>query len=169
KNYITIFYLKYRNKAIQKFGTLNIDNSFGAIPLLTDILKDKIIDVDHIKMVESNIDVIINELAEIYPIFAFELNGRYKLKERIEKTENYFKDISNTLKEDIPTEVSEWIYPKISQEFIEEMDSYIILIAKKIGRKTKNVTHKKLTQPIINDDKLDEIIKDYFDKVETLS
>jgi len=145
-NDITLYIERLKQKISAEFG----EDAFGDTevnmikPMITEILKSKIVQPNKIKEIEINIDSTINELAEIYPVFAYELSGRYKIKERLEGVESYFNEVSEFI-EDMPKELTEWIQPKLSDELFEELNEYILEIAKKINRKTKREIEDKFS------------------------
>jgi methionyl-tRNA synthetase len=137
-------------------------------PMITEILKSKIVQPNKIKEIETNIDSTINELAEIYPVFAYELSGRYKIKERLEGAEDYFNEVSEFI-EEMPKELTEWIQPRLSDELFEELDGYILEIAKKINRKTKRDIVEKFSIKNSNDtDEMDKFIDEYIERLKTI-
>ena len=48
-----------------------------------DFFKKNILNIKQIKSIESNIDSLILGLSEIYPRFAYELNGQHRISEKI--------------------------------------------------------------------------------------
>ncbi len=165
---ITIYVDRLKIKLTQAFGKEPFEDADLFKPMITEILKDKIVDPSRIREIESNIDATINELAEIYPVFAYELSGRYKIKERLESAESYFNEVTIFL-ENIPKELTDWIHPKLSDELITELDSYIIEISEKIDRKTKNkVSHKLSFKIDDNHQEIDRFIDEYIDKIKTI-
>ncbi|MFL0093016.1 hypothetical protein V3A08_15580 [Tenacibaculum maritimum] len=136
--------------------------------MITEILKNKIVQPNKIKEIEINIDSTINELAEIYPVFAYQLSGKYKIKELLEGTENYFNEVSEFI-EKMPKELTEWIQPKLSNELFEELDEYILEIAKKINRKTKKDIEEKFSIKNSDDtDKMDKFTDEYIKRIKTM-
>ncbi|HED38741.1 MAG TPA: hypothetical protein ENI76_10945 [Ignavibacteria bacterium] len=170
-NDITIYIERLKQKLSAEFGENAFEDAEMNMikPMITEILKNKIVQPNKIKEIETNIDFTISELAEIYPIFAYELSGRYKIKERLENAENYFNEISEFIQE-MPKEITEWIQPKLSNELFNEFDKYIIEIAKKISRKTKRNIEEKLSFNNENDtDEMDEFIDEYIEKIKTMA
>jgi len=105
-------------------------------PILLEFVKDKIVEPEKMKEVETNIDLIIAELSEIYPVFAYELKGQYRIKERFEKSEAFFDQIKGYM-EEAPFDMMDLIKPPLTDGLLKELDHFIISIANKIGRKTK--------------------------------
>tara|TARA_R110000868_G_scaffold375435_1_gene639948 strand:- start:201 stop:680 length:480 start_codon:yes stop_codon:yes gene_type:complete len=142
----------------KEFGTESAEGAEYFKPMISQILKESIVKPERITEIENNIDGTIEELAEIYPIFAYELSGQYKVKEKLNNADKYFQKINDSF-EEFPTEIKDWIEPKMSTELISEFDEFLIAIAKKIGRKTNRNVWEKL-KPNVEDDnsELDEFI-----------
>jgi len=152
-------------KLTATFGQEAAQGAELAKPLLTEVLHNNLVDPERIKEIESNIDFTINELAEIYPVFAYELSGQYKIKERIESVENYFNEVEDLLSQ-MPKEFTEWVQPKITDDLLKEIDRYIIEIAEKIGRKTKSKAAEKLKlKAEDNSNEMDDFIDEYIEKI----
>jgi len=170
-NDITFYIGSLKQKIIANFG----EDAFGDAevnmikPMIIEILKNKMVQPNKIKEIETNIDYTINELAEIYPVFAYELSGRFKIKERLEGAENYFSEVSEFI-EEMPKELTEWIQPKLSNELFEELDEYILEIAKKINRKTKRDIEEKFSINNSDDtDEMDGFIDEYIERIKTMT
>lgn len=48
---------------------------------------------DKFKYLAENIDIILIELAEIFPILAYELSGKHNIKERLNNADDYFDEL----------------------------------------------------------------------------
>jgi hypothetical protein len=156
---------RFNIKINDEFGSNSVESTNYIKPVITKILKDLIVQPEKINEIEQNIDATIIELSELYPIFAYKLSGRYKIKEKLENAEKYFQAVSNQF-EEFPTEIKNWIQPKISNTLISDLDDYIIVIAKKIDRKTiKNVS--EILSPVNENDTsdIDEIMKEYINEM----
>lgn len=165
---ITIYIERFKARLSEKFGSEATDGIDMVKPILIEILKDKIVESNRIKEIETNIDLTITELAEIYPVFAYELSGTYKIKQRLESAEDYFNKISS-LTEELPEEYKDWIKPKISSGLLNEMDTYIVAIAKKISRKTrKNISNRLSFSNIYDTEEIDEFLNQYIEKIKTI-
>jgi hypothetical protein len=68
---IRILFDRFNEKLIEDFGEEAAQDTGLIQSFVAEILNDKILDSARIKNIESNIDNIVNELAEIYPIFAY--------------------------------------------------------------------------------------------------
>lgn len=132
-----------------------LGKDFEAIPdlefnqlklLLSDVLKNAfpIADVDgRIEYLEKNIDQTILELAEVYPVFAYELNGQYNIKERQSKFNKYFDEVEHLIKE-APFDIQEWLQPIVNEDMFTNFDENLIKIAEKISKQMKNEVTIKL-------------------------
>ncbi|WP_456462830.1 hypothetical protein [Reichenbachiella sp.] len=162
---ITSYINQLKAKLSEEFGIEATQGVELFQPIITDILKEKIVDPVRIKEIESKIDFTINELAEIYPVFAYELSGRYKIKDRLEKADSYFNEVSKLL-EEMPKELTDWIQPRMSDDLLTELDKYIIEIAEKINKKTKNQASEKLSETEDKETKeVNEFIHEYIERI----
>lgn len=153
----------------EEFGAEAAQGAEVFKPMITEILKDKIVEPERIKEIETNIDSTINELAEIFPVFAYELSGQYKIKDRLEKAESYFNEVSDLL-EDMPKELTDWIQPRISDDLLTSLENYILELAEKINRKTKNEVSGKLSTKADEDTKdMNEFIDEYIERIKTMA
>lgn len=131
-------------------------------------LKHHFVNEEKHKFIENNIEDIINELAEINPVFAFELDKQYKIKERVQRTDSYLTDIKLNLGEP-PFDIEKWIRPELTNQLLKNLSEVVLDIAKSINSKT----HDKIkieTLPAIEEhdtEKSEELINDYIAKMET--
>jgi len=172
ENHINIFLAKFSKQISDKFGYDNneVEQEIKQFkPIIFELIKDKLVEPERVKEIEVKIDTTISELSEIYPIFAYELSGQYKIKERLDKSEQYFDKIKQYT-EEMPFNLKDWIQPKLNKKLIDDLDIYIIEIAKKIGRKSKKEVLLTLEAPT-NDDtnEMDDLINDYIEKIETMA
>ena len=156
-------------RLIEEFGPEAAQGVEVFKPMITPILEEKVVEPERIKEIENNIDSTINELAEIFPVFAYELSGQYKIKDRIEKAESYFNEVSDLL-EEMPKELTDWIQPKISDDLLISLENYILEIAEKINRKTKIEVSRKLSTKADEDtNDMNEFIDEYIEKIKTMA
>ena len=121
-------------------------------PFLIDLVKKTFVDNGKTEYLEKNIDQVINELAEVFPVFAYELNGKHKIKERLQKFDSYFNKMNGLSPEPFFEIIKDWAKLKISDEFVPEFDDIIKRIAKKINNKT----YKETVAAIQKQDQPDE-------------
>lgn len=166
---IGIYIEQLTSRLTEEFGAEAAKGAEVFKPMITEILKDKIVEPERIKEIETNIDSTINELAEIFPVFAYELSGQYKIKDRLEKAESYFNEVSGLL-EEMPKELTDWIQPRISDDLLTSLENYILELAEKINRKTKNEVSGKLSTKADEDTKdMNEFIDEYIERIKTMA
>jgi hypothetical protein len=68
---------------------LNID----ALKPIIELLFERLRDHEKLEFLSVNIDNVIVDLAEIFPILAYELNGQHNIKERLGNFEKYFDEM----------------------------------------------------------------------------
>lgn len=154
---------KAKDRLQKDFGE-NVD--FGPyLPLVKEAVSKLMNDDDKIEFLENNIDSIIVELAEIYPVFAYELSGQYKIKDRINRTSQYLNELDEIVNQ-VPFDLKKWLQPKMSKSLVEELDWNLLRIAKTIGRKTKQEVESKLKkQDSVDEKEFDEYLTDFFSHV----
>ncbi len=164
----------FMNKFLERFPEEDQRQSKSELPLVIDYLstnlKDHFIENEKVSYLEENIDSIIHDLSEIYPLFAYELNGQYKVKEHLRKTEDYFDKVTQITEEEFPVDIKNWMTPKITSKLIKRLQDYILEISKSIGRGTyKEVKNNILDKSNSDNPELDKFLNEYFDKVQSLS
>jgi hypothetical protein len=140
-------YLQSARETMQKdFGP---EATFD-IKQLGSMLKTQIKDFSEkefeVEYLEKNIDQAVLELSEVYPIFAYELNGQYKIKDRLNRLDKYLEDVEEWVRQ-MPFDFKDWVQPKITKDLIIDIDLNLRKLAKKIDRTTvKNVNEKIIKQ-----------------------
>lgn len=114
----------------------------------------------------ENIDKILIELAEVFPILAYELSGRHNIKDRLKRLDNYFDEI-NSLTNELPFDIKKWINPKLTKELLDDIDKSIAYVASKIGNKTYKMSIEKIEDMSVesNNTEIELLIDEYLDKV----
>jgi hypothetical protein len=114
----------------------------------------------------ENIDNIIIELAEIFPILAYKLSGKHNIKERLNNVDEYFNEVES-LTGEFPFDIKEWINPKFTKELLEELDKSIKKIAKKTDAKTIKSSKNIIKNMTFDDDneEMESFIDEYLEKV----
>src|SRR5690606_25113516 len=108
-------------------------------------------------------------LAEVYPVFAYELSGQYKIKDQLDRAESYFIKLGE-LVEEVPKELTDWIQPRLSDDLLKGLESYILVISKKINRKTFSDVSKKLSiKPKNETEEIDKLIDDYIERLKAIT
>ncbi len=114
----------------------------------------------------ENIDKILIELAEIYPILAYELSGQHNIKERLNKANDYFGEVQSTIQE-IPFDIKEWINPKLTKDLLKDLDESIEKIASQIDKQTLKASREKIKIMTFEEDdsEMETFVDEYFEKV----
>lgn len=134
-------------------------------PFVKQTLEKNFGDETNIEFLEKNIDDVIVELSEVLPVFAYELNGQYDIRQRLENANKYLDD-SGELLNQLPFDIQDWMMPKITEKLLSEIDETLELIAKKINHRTWVKVKKKINKMDEPDDSdFDEFVNDYFNKV----
>jgi hypothetical protein len=139
-------------------------NSFK--PILVQLISKNNAQDDKFKYLEDNIDKILIELAEIFPILAYELNGRHNIKERLNKANNYFSELQSVTDE-LPFDLKQWINPKLTKDLLDDLDESIKRIAIQIDKQTLKDSKKKIGKMVFEDDDSDmnKFIDEYLEKI----
>ncbi len=159
------------NKMADKFGMdksdpeLNIETSTWK-PFIEQILMKSKNQDDKFEYLSGNIDKILIDLAEIFPILAYELSGQHNIKERLNKVESYYSEIES-MAEAMPFDFKKWINPKLTKELIIDLDDSIEKIAKQIGKQTLQISKEKIAKMTFEDNnkEIDILIDEYLNKI----
>jgi hypothetical protein len=137
-------------------------------PKIISAIKKSNLSIEKVAYLEKNINTITEDLAEIFPIFAFELIEEYKIKERLQQIEVYLNSMIEATNELPPTEINDWINLQVKRTAIDRLDYYIKSASASINKKTKQAVYKMLEENsnelIINDKVLNEFITEFNDK-----
>lgn len=143
----------------------------AVLPQLIDVIRENFestfIDNEKSSYLEDNIDSIISDLSEVYPLFAYELSGQYKIKDRLKRSEDYFNRFAQLSGDTVDIgEVKEWLTPKITEKLIERLRTNILEIAKSISRGTYEelLSSNLLNDGNVENPELDNFLDDYFNK-----
>ena len=129
------------------------------------ILKQQLLIHSEIPALEENIESIIRELAEVDPVFAFELTGRYQITAHTARIQALIVAAGTPPEEDSHTPhiiVNDILRPQMLKDLQKELVVHIPMIAKKTDRRT----YKELqTLPPSSTDEIDmnglrEVLKD---------
>lgn len=130
-------------------------------PLIVKLVSNNHTQEEKYKYLAENIDKMLIEMAEIYPILAYELSGRHNIKERLNNVENYINDLLSEV-DKMPFDIKQWINPKLTKDLLEDLDESIEKIGKQIGKATLKKAKKKI-EYMKFDDKPDEDMVDFID------
>lgn len=160
-----------KSKITEKFGdnenNANIDIELNILkPLVLQTISKTKNQDEKFEYLAENIDNVIIELAEIFPILAYKLSGKHNIKERLNKVDEYFNEVES-LTDGFPFDIKEWINPKFTKELLEELDKSIKKIAKKTDAKTIKSTKKIIQNMTFEDDtkEMESFIDEYLEKV----
>jgi len=89
-----------KSKMAEKFGVDKNDPEFSLgvdnwKPFLEQLLTKTKNQDNKFEYLSENIDKVLIDLAEIFPILAYELNGQHNIKERLNRVDNYFGEIKS--------------------------------------------------------------------------
>lgn len=130
---INEFYKRTEEKLKSEFGETTKSEIEIAKPIVERILKNNFGNNSRIDLLEKNIDSVIDDLAEVFPILAYELSGQHNIKERISVIDNYINDATHQFGE-MPFDLKEWLKPKITDNLISNLDDTIKKISEKIDK-----------------------------------
>jgi len=134
-------------------------------PFVKQILQKNFQDDDQIAFLEENIDTVIIDLAEVFPVFAYELSGQHRIKERLKLAENNLSEVDEWINQ-MPFDFKDWFRPKLTQDLLKDLDDNIERIARRISKSTWKQTSEKIGKmetPVHSD--LDEFVNDYIEKI----
>jgi hypothetical protein len=156
------------NKIVTKFGDpdFNLESNIWK-PFIKELILKSSNQDDKFEYLADNIDKILIELAEVFPILAYELDGQHKIKDRINKVDNVLNDVKSMTDFEMPFDIKQWINPKITIELLVDLDRSIKVIAKKIDMKTWQMAKTKIKDMIFKIDvqEFESWIDEYLDKV----
>ncbi len=158
-----------KSKLSEKFG-LDIDDpqlnlgieSFK--PHLLNVIAKAKTDDNKFDYFSENIDKIILELAEIFPLLAYELNGQHNIKEQLTKANTLFNEFENFSSE-VSFDFKKVINPKLTEDLLSELDQSIEKVAAKIDKRTASNSKEKILKMNFDnsdpdlDKRIDEFLK----------
>ena len=160
-----------KDKLASKFGIDKEDDEFNLgldawKPFIKNLISKTKLNDDKFEFLAKNIDGILIELAEIFPIIAYELSGQHNIKERLNKVSIYFKEAEEVTNE-LPFDIQEWIKPKLTKDLLEDLDESIVKIGDKIDKKIKHDVQIKISEMNFDNDEPDfeSFIDEYLDKI----
>lgn len=165
------FITRLGDKFVSKFGISKDDPEFnleyGAIrPVIKSLLSKMKNQDEKFEYLADNIDKILIELAEIFPIMAYELNGQHNIKERLNNMEDLLNE-AQSMTDEMPFDIKKWINPKLTADLLENLDYSIKKIAKKIDKQTYRNTSEKLKDMVFEEEgvETEKLLNEYFDKI----
>lgn len=142
-NYITQIKIKIANKTQLSEEEIEKDTQIWA-PIVKEIISKNLRSNNRLEFLENNIDDVINDLAEVFPIFAYELTGQHNIRNRLGQLENYFNEIQTYQSEHI-FDIQKWLQPQLTYDLLKNIDRSIKKISSKIDSKTKKKAKKKIS------------------------
>lgn len=159
------FFSKIEQKVKDEFGESIATEAEIAKPIIGQIIKKHLKVNNRMNFLEKNIDAVINDLAEVFPIFAYELSGQHNIKQRLKAIDNYLIEVDRYTDE-IPFDLKEWIRPKVTDDLLKYLDENLKKISHKIGNGTwKNVASKIKNMDKQDDSDLDSLLNEYIEKI----
>jgi len=160
-----------KDKVANKFGIDTNSPEFNlgfneCKPILIELISKNKPQDDKFEYLHENIDKILIDLAEIFPILAYELSGQHNIKERLNKADNYFSELQSATTE-IPFDIKQWINPKLTQGLLDDLDDSIEKIANKIDNQTLQSSKVKIAKMDSEESnpEMDILIDEYLEKV----
>jgi len=124
---------------LQKQLPLPSDQLPAMKTMMTGIIRKQFLVQPKLPDLENSIANIIKELAEVDPVFAFELTGKFHVTEKITMIQSYLEEVEVPEGEDSTAKdrlLENVLRPQIMDDVIKQLDDYISTIAGMIGRKT---------------------------------
>ncbi|CAH0278217.1 hypothetical protein SRABI27_03696 [Pedobacter sp. Bi27] len=108
---------------------------------------------DRLEQLSKTVDMVLQELAEIEPLLAYELTGKYSIKDRLSHLGN-LGDFG-----EMPFDIGAWMKPLLKDDLGKELDRTILLISRKVSKKTWKSTRVQLeTVQEVDDEKLKDLV-----------
>lgn len=164
---INNYIVKLKSKLSKEVDNLDLNEIEIAKSIILKAIKNNLSNPDLIKKTEHKIDETIEELAGIFPLYAYELTDINKIKSKLDGIDKYL-DETKKYTEEIPQEIKDWMKPRISSDLLKELNHQIIVIARKVSKKTVKEVQEILYQKNDNNDNdedLDNFLDDYVSKI----
>lgn len=160
-----------KNKVSERFG-VDINNAEFNLgieawkPVIQKLWSKSNCHEENFQYLSENIDKVLIDLAEIFPILAYELNGQHNIKERINRLNSYFSEVESTINE-MPFDIKKWINPKLTKDLLVDLDKSIEKVAKLIDKQTLETAKVKIAKMNFKEDdnEINIVLDEYFDKV----
>lgn len=169
---IELYFSNLKDKLTEKLGiTIGPDDMQQIFVFLKPTIHKTLTKVregsSQFELLEKNIDKVLDDLSEIFPIFAYELSGQHKIKERLSGVSTYIDEVETVTDGEMPFDIKNWMTPKLTSNLLKDMDKSILRIAERIDSKTRRQVADKITDPDLEaeDPELDEMVNAYLDKI----
>ncbi|GGK20557.1 hypothetical protein GCM10007962_13350 [Yeosuana aromativorans] len=161
---INIFYKRAKKRLESEFGKETEAEIEFAKPIVERIIKNHLGANNRIDFLEKNIDSVIDDLAEVFPILAYELSGQHNIKKRLNVIDNYINEANHHF-EGMPFDITEWLKPKFTDNLISNLDDTIKKISGKIKKNQWSVSKEKIDEMDKNeDDDTDKFLEEFISK-----
>ncbi|MBQ53225.1 MULTISPECIES: hypothetical protein [Leeuwenhoekiella] len=163
------FYERAEEKLKSEFGENTKSEIEIAKPIVERIIKNNLGGNNKINLLEENIDSVIDDLAEVFPILAYELSGKHNIKERINIIDNYISDATDHFG-DMPLDLKEWLKPKITDNLISDLDETIKKISEKIDKDLWQHSTNKIANMDKNEDgDMENFLNEFIEKAKEIN
>ena len=126
------------------------------------------------KRIESDFDESLKDLSLIDPILAYRLRGKNLIMDILASLNSYYEGVKENLELDpndlvevdhILELVKSTIKPDVVSEMISQLNSIILILSKKAGRKALKESKEILSRKILEDNDVEEKINKLIDKI----
>ncbi|QEM12591.1 hypothetical protein [Mucilaginibacter rubeus] len=155
---------------LQKRLPLPEDELLGIKALMSGIIRKQFLIQPKLPDLETSIDNIVKELAEVDPVFAFELNGRFQVTDKIKSIQAYLEQVEvpegegPSNKEKLFDKI---LRPKLMTEVVKQLDEHILniagMISRKVLKKVKNAVYPSDT--MLDRSEVHSFLNDYITKL----
>ncbi|MGN7986237.1 hypothetical protein ACTJKC_02795 [Pedobacter sp. 22226] len=115
---------------------------------------------ERMEQLALKVDAVLQELSEVEPLLAFELTGKYSIRDRL----SYLGHMPRI--GELPFDMEEWLKPLVKDDISPELDHTILQISSRISRKIHRETKDHLQRvPELDDTKLEELVRGYVKKL----
>jgi|GEM_PF-2017477 len=99
---------------------------------------------EQLAFLEQNLDKAILQLAEWQPVFAYQLNGQYKIRERLQVIAKYWDQVEEEITK-LPDSVKDLVHPHVTVSFLSHLTEKIIELSIWSGKKMAKEVERALT------------------------
>ncbi len=166
-------YLEVLKKKLNEMGVDVSDSevSEGNIimkPMIEKLIEEIKQETGDLGPLSTSIDTILNELSEVDPFLAYELNGQHNIKGRLESAKNYISNVKS-LENKIPFDIGDIINPKLTKELLNDLEDSIDKIAGRVGKKIRSAAKAKINKMDMDDDKdMEKMLQEYLLQVQAM-
>lgn len=115
---------------------------------------------ERMEQLALKVDAVLQDLSEVEPFLAFELTGKYSIRDRL----SYLGHMPRI--GELPFDMEAWLKPLVKDDISPELDRTILQVASRISRKIHRTTREHLLNvPDVDDTKLEEFVRGYVNKL----